>query len=100
MCIGFIDWGRFLLCFNLISPLLHGYSATEFWHLCLAGCSVSGPAMEVFGQPAVANLTVTSSPVAVVTGQPFMATPHLPSNLHSVAVPHTDARWVISVTVQ
>ncbi|XP_026212289.1 zinc finger protein GLIS3 isoform X2 [Anabas testudineus] len=60
------------------------------------GCSVSGPAMEVFGQPAVANLTVTSSPVAVVTGHPYMATPHLPSNLHSVAVPHTDARSLLS----
>lgn len=61
---------------------------------------MSGPTMEVFGQPAAANLTVTSSPVSVVTGQPYIAASHPPSNSHSVPVPHTDARWVISVTAQ
>lgn len=85
--------------FYLISYLLYEYSVTEFWHLCFTGCCVSGAAMEVFGHPVVANLTVTSSPVTVVTGLPYMAASHPPSNSHSVPVPHTDARWVISVTV-
>lgn len=61
---------------------------------------MSVAAMQVFGQPAVADLTVTSSPVTAVTGQPCMAASHPPSNSHSVPVPHTDARWVISVTVR
>lgn len=56
--------------------------------------------MQVFGQPAVANLTVTSSPVTVVTGLPYMAASHPPSNSHSIPVAHTDTRWVISATVQ
>lgn len=63
---------------------------------------VSGPAMEVFGQPAAANLTVSSSAVTVASGQPHIAepaAPHPPSNSHIVSIPHTDARWVISVTV-
>ncbi|XP_039636088.1 zinc finger protein GLIS3 isoform X1 [Perca fluviatilis] len=60
-----------------------------------AGCSVSGPTMEVFGQPATANLTVTSSPVTLVKGQRCTAGPsaqHPPSHPHSVQIPHTDAR--------
>nr|XP_020474303.1 zinc finger protein GLIS3-like isoform X2 [Monopterus albus] len=67
--------------------------------LCLVGCSVTGPSMEVFGQPATANLTVTSGPMTVVTDQPFIAgpaVPHPPSNSHSVLIPHTDARSLLS----
>ena len=45
--------------------------------------------MEVFGQAAAANLTVTS-----VKSHPFP-----PPSLHGVTVPHTDARWAISITV-
>ncbi|XP_032395251.1 zinc finger protein GLIS3 isoform X4 [Etheostoma spectabile] len=59
------------------------------------GCSVSGPTMEVFGQPATANLTVASSPVTLVKGQRCTAGPsaqHPPSHPHSVQIPHTDAR--------
>ncbi|KAF3702030.1 Zinc finger protein GLIS3 GLI-similar 3 Zinc finger protein 515 [Channa argus] len=59
------------------------------------GCSVSGPSMKVFGQPA-ASLKVTSSPVTVVTGQPYFAPPQPPSNSHSVQIPHTDARSLLS----
>ncbi|XP_045922154.1 zinc finger protein GLIS3 isoform X3 [Micropterus dolomieu] len=64
-----------------------------------AGCSVYGPTMEVFGQPAAANLTVTSSPMTVVKGQRFTAgpaEPHPPSHPHSVQNPHTDARSLLS----
>ncbi|XP_034752746.1 zinc finger protein GLIS3 isoform X6 [Etheostoma cragini] len=60
-----------------------------------AGCSVSGPTMEVFGQPATANLTVASSPVTLVRGQRCTAglsAQHPPSHPHSVPIPHTDAR--------
>ena len=63
--------------------------------LFIAGCSVSGPIMEVFGQPAAANLTVTSSPMTIVAGQRHAAQ-HPP--LHQ-QIPHTDARWAISITV-
>ncbi|XP_029301387.1 zinc finger protein GLIS3 [Cottoperca gobio] len=59
-----------------------------------AGCPVSGPTMEVFGQPAAANLTVTSSPMTL-TGHRYTAGPaaqHPPSHPHSVQMPHTDAR--------
>ncbi|XP_034752744.1 zinc finger protein GLIS3 isoform X4 [Etheostoma cragini] len=59
------------------------------------GCSVSGPTMEVFGQPATANLTVASSPVTLVRGQRCTAglsAQHPPSHPHSVPIPHTDAR--------
>ncbi|KAK5852071.1 hypothetical protein PBY51_023575 [Eleginops maclovinus] len=62
------------------------------------GCSVSGPTMEVFGQPAAANLTVTSSPMTL-TGHRYTAGPaaqHPPSLPHSVQIPHTDARSVQS----
>lgn len=68
---------------------------------CLTGCSVSGPTIEVFGQPAGANLTVTSRPMTVVTGQPCTAgpaAPHPPSHPQSMQVPHTDGRWAISIT--
>ncbi|XP_070781138.1 zinc finger protein GLIS3 [Enoplosus armatus] len=64
-----------------------------------ADFSVSGPTMEVFGQPAAANLTVTSSPMTVVTGQRYTAGPaaaHPPSHPHSVQIPHTDARSILS----
>ncbi|XP_074474197.1 zinc finger protein GLIS3 isoform X1 [Sebastes fasciatus] len=60
-----------------------------------AGRSVSGPTMGVFGQPAAANLTVTSSPMTVVTGHRYTAGPaaqHPPSHPHSMQIPHTDAR--------
>ncbi|XP_076614423.1 zinc finger protein GLIS3 isoform X2 [Chaetodon auriga] len=63
------------------------------------GCSVSGPTMEVFGQAAAANLTVTSSPMTVVTGQQYAAGPAAPlppSHPHSVPIPHTDARSLLS----
>lgn len=62
---------------------------------------MSGPTMEVFGQLA-ASLTVTSSPLTVVTGQQYTAwpaAPHLPSHPHSMQISHTDARWAISITV-
>ncbi|KAM7368987.1 hypothetical protein PAMP_013287 [Pampus punctatissimus] len=64
-----------------------------------AGCPVSGPTIEVFGQPAATNLTVTNSPMTVVTGQPYIPGPgasHLPSHPHGVQVPHTDARSLLS----
>ncbi|KAK9532399.1 hypothetical protein VZT92_009781 [Zoarces viviparus] len=60
-----------------------------------ADCSVSGPTMEVFGQPAAANPTVASSPVTVVTGRRSTArpaAPQPPTHPHSVQIPHTDAR--------
>uniref|UniRef100_UPI0037E6FF71 zinc finger protein GLIS3 n=1 Tax=Semicossyphus pulcher TaxID=241346 RepID=UPI0037E6FF71 len=59
------------------------------------GCSVSGPTIEVFGQPAAANLTVTSSPLSLVTGQRYTA-PYPPSHPHGVQIPHTDARSLLS----
>lgn len=74
----------------------------NFEALCPAGCSVSEPTIEVFGHPAGANLTVTSSPMTVVTGQPYTAgpaAPHPPSHPHCGQVPHTDARWAIPITV-
>ncbi|KAM8742923.1 zinc finger protein GLIS3 isoform 3-T3 [Acanthopagrus schlegelii] len=64
-----------------------------------AGCSVSGLTMEVFGQSAASNLTVTSSPMSVVTGQRYLAGPAAPpppSHPHSVQVPHADARSTLS----
>lgn len=64
--------------------------------LCPAGFSVSEPTMEVLGQPAAANLT--SSPLTVVTGQQYTGGP-APSHPHSVQIPHTDARWAISIIV-
>ncbi|AWP15283.1 putative zinc finger protein GLIS3 [Scophthalmus maximus] len=64
------------------------------------GCPVSRPTMEVFGQPAAAYLTVTSSPMTVVTGQTYTAglavPPPPPSHLHGVNIPHTDARSLLS----
>ncbi|XP_070706612.1 zinc finger protein GLIS3 isoform X2 [Pempheris klunzingeri] len=63
------------------------------------GSSVVGPTMEVFGQPAATNLTVASSPITVVTGQWYTAgpaAPHPPSHPHSVQIPHTDARSLLS----
>nr|XP_019937404.1 PREDICTED: zinc finger protein GLIS3-like isoform X1 [Paralichthys olivaceus] len=54
-----------------------------------AGCPVSVPTMEVFGQAAAANLTS-------VTGQIFPAGPHPPSSLHGATIPHTDARSLLS----
>ncbi|XP_077943933.1 zinc finger protein GLIS3 isoform X1 [Gasterosteus aculeatus] len=57
--------------------------------------SGSGPTMEVFGQPAAANLTVTSIPMTIVKGQQRTARPaeqHPPTHPHSVPIPHTDAR--------
>ncbi|XP_042364951.1 zinc finger protein GLIS3 isoform X3 [Plectropomus leopardus] len=56
-----------------------------------AGCSASGPTIEVFGQPAAANLTVTSSPMTILTGHRYTAQ-HPPSHPHNVQIPHTDAR--------
>ncbi|XP_042364950.1 zinc finger protein GLIS3 isoform X2 [Plectropomus leopardus] len=55
------------------------------------GCSASGPTIEVFGQPAAANLTVTSSPMTILTGHRYTAQ-HPPSHPHNVQIPHTDAR--------
>lgn len=72
-----------------------------YLRLCLAGCSVSGPTIQVFGQPAAANLTVTSSCMAVAAGQQYTAGsagPHPPSLPHTVQIPQTDARWAISIT--
>uniref|UniRef100_A0A8C2ZNQ7 Transcription factor IIIA n=1 Tax=Cyclopterus lumpus TaxID=8103 RepID=A0A8C2ZNQ7_CYCLU len=67
--LGFIESGyTFSLCCNLytlIRYLPYGYSVNLIFGLCPAGCSVSGPTMEVFGQPAAANLTVTSIPMTI-----------------------------------
>ncbi|XP_034566138.1 zinc finger protein GLIS3 isoform X2 [Notolabrus celidotus] len=63
------------------------------------GCSVSHPAMEVFGQPAAPNLTVTSSPMTVAPVQRYTAgpaVPHPPSHPHGVQIPHTEARLLLS----
>lgn len=49
--------------------------------------------MTVFGQPAAANLTVTSSPVTVFTDRQFPAGPQ--SHPHAVPIPYTDVRWVM-----
>ncbi|KAL6096893.1 glis3 [Pungitius sinensis] len=60
-----------------------------------ADCSGSGATMEVFGQPAAANLTVTSIPLTIVTGQQRTARPAAqqpPTHPHSVQIPHSDAR--------
>ncbi|XP_035762921.1 zinc finger protein GLIS3 [Neolamprologus brichardi] len=64
-----------------------------------ADCSLSGPTMDVFGQTAAVNVTVTSSPIALVKGQPYTAgpaVPHLPPQSHSVPVPHSDTRSLLS----
>jgi len=103
---GFIESGyMFSLCCNtytLIRYLPYGYSVNLIFCLCPAGCSVSGPTMEVFGQPAAANLTVTSIPMTIATGQRCTARPAAhqpPTHPHSVQIPHTDARWAISIKV-
>ncbi|KAG7224039.1 hypothetical protein INR49_015296 [Caranx melampygus] len=65
------------------------------------GCSASGPTMEVFGQPAAANLTVTSGHKTVAADQPYTAgpaAPHPPSHPNSVTIPHTDARESLAST--
>ncbi|XP_030598987.1 zinc finger protein GLIS3 [Archocentrus centrarchus] len=62
-------------------------------------CFLSGPTMDVFGQAAAANVTVTSSPMTAVKGQPYTAgpvVPHPPSQPHSVPVPHSDTRSLLS----
>ncbi|KAM9734579.1 zinc finger protein GLIS3 isoform 2-T2 [Menidia menidia] len=51
----------------------------------------SGSTLDVSGQAAAANLKVTSSPMSVVTGQPYTAGLHLPSS-HTVQMPHTEVR--------
>lgn len=47
--------------------------------------------MDVFGQAAAVNVTVTSSPVTAVKDQPYTAGPAVPQ-AHSVPVPHSDTR--------
>lgn len=54
--------------------------------------------MQVFGQPASANLTVSSGPVPMDTGRQYTVGPP-PWYPQSTQVPHADARWVMSVTV-
>lgn len=54
--------------------------------------------MQVFGQPASSNLTVSSSPTTINAGRQYAAGPPL-SYLQSAQVPHADARWAMSVTV-
>nr|XP_014264451.2 zinc finger protein GLIS3 isoform X3 [Maylandia zebra] len=64
-----------------------------------ADCSLSGPTMDVFGQAAAVNVTVTSSPMALVKGQPYTAgpaVPHPPLQSHSVPVPYSDTRSLLS----
>ncbi|KAM4634661.1 zinc finger protein GLIS3 isoform 2-T2 [Polymixia lowei] len=71
------------------------------------GQSVSGPTMEVSGQPAGANLRVTSSPMIVqslgpnslVTSKayaPGAAAPQPPAHPQGVLVPYTEARSLLS----
>lgn len=77
-------------------------------NLSLPGYSVSGPSMQVLGQPASANLWVTSSPMVVqslgpvspVSAQAYTSgplVPHAPQDPQppqGLMVPYTDARWV------
>ncbi|XP_065822056.1 zinc finger protein GLIS3 [Labrus bergylta] len=58
------------------------------------GCSMSRPSMEVFGQPAAANLTVTSSSLSVAPLQRYTA--DLPSHPHGAQIPITEARSLLS----
>ncbi|KAM3600120.1 uncharacterized protein V6R79_018094 [Siganus canaliculatus] len=58
------------------------------------GCSA--PTMEVFGQSAAANMTGTNSPLAGQQLTAGSAAPHPPSHPHSVQIPHTDARSLLS----
>lgn len=87
-----------LICEHLFLLSLHipcGYFAYLILGLCPADCSLSGPTMDVFGQAAAVNVTVTSSPMALVKGQPYTAgpaVPHPPPQSHSVPVPHSDTR--------
>ncbi|XP_069028540.1 zinc finger protein GLIS3 [Embiotoca jacksoni] len=69
-------------------------AATIQTGLCSEDCSASDPAVGGFDRAAAVNLTVTSSPMTVVTAGP--AAPHPPSQSHSVLIPHTDARCVLS----
>ncbi|CAN9504269.1 unnamed protein product [Ophioblennius macclurei] len=60
-------------------------------------CSMSEPAMDVFGRSAALNLTGNSNPVTAIGGQPSHAGPSAPhptpySHSHSVPIPHSDAR--------
>uniref|UniRef100_A0A3P8T002 Transcription factor IIIA n=1 Tax=Amphiprion percula TaxID=161767 RepID=A0A3P8T002_AMPPE len=92
------------LSMSTASPAAHHATGTSNaqTRLCSSNnsfkdCPASGPAIDVFGQAAGVNLTVTSSPMAIVTGQPYTAGPAAPpppSQAHSV--PHTDARSVLS----
>lgn len=82
----------------------------KFKALSPAGCSVSRPGMEAFGQPAGANLRMTSSPmivqslspVTLLTGQQYTAgpvAPHPPPQPQNVLVPYTDARYVKAMSL-
>lgn len=55
--------------------------------------------MQVFGQPAGANLTVTCNPLTLSSGQPYTAALHPPPYAPGVPVPHTDARWATTITL-
>ncbi|XP_075311778.1 zinc finger protein GLIS3 [Odontesthes bonariensis] len=57
-----------------------------------ADCAESS--LDVFGQAAAANLTVTSSPMSVVTGQPYTAGPASlqPPSSHTVPILHAEVR--------
>ncbi|XP_041667460.1 zinc finger protein GLIS3 isoform X2 [Cheilinus undulatus] len=60
------------------------------------GCSTFRHSMEVFGQPAAPNLTVTSSPMSVAPLHQYTAAPHPPSHPHGVQIPHIEARSLLS----
>uniref|UniRef100_A0A4W5Q7U3 GLIS family zinc finger 3 n=1 Tax=Hucho hucho TaxID=62062 RepID=A0A4W5Q7U3_9TELE len=68
-------------------------------NLSLPGYSVSGPSMQVLGQPAGANLWVTSSPMVVQSYTSGPLVPHAPQDPQppqGLMVPYTDARSLLS----
>lgn len=100
--IQFCDLRRF------VEPGEKLFSVNELAHVWMfrlsrpAGCPMSGPTMEVFGQPAAADGMGTSSSMTVAADQHYTAgptAPHPPSHTLGAQIPHTDARWAISITV-
>lgn len=70
--------------------------------LCPSGGAVSVSTMEVFGRPVAADQRVTSNHMTAVTGHACTsgpAVPYVPSHLHGVPVPHTEARLVTPITI-
>lgn len=81
--------GQFFFFFIL--PLLSDSAShgRVFCCVCPAGCPGPEPIMQVLGQPASSNITVSSSPLSVHAGSQSTAGP--PPSYHA------DARWDISV---